>query len=148
MTARILTPSELELLTLIQDELVPAYGSLPAAGTLGAALTVDGYLAERPRLRRPLLTALRSIEAAAGDQPVEDRDSSDRVAILRQVEVDQPEAFLELVRQTYNAYYTRPDVQATLDIDGPPQPRGFELPAFDESRLARVQAMGKLWRDA
>ena len=70
MTARILTPEELALLTLIQDELVPAHGDLPAAGTLGAALTVDAYLAERPLLRRPVLTALRAVEAAAGEIPM------------------------------------------------------------------------------
>ncbi|MDE2867208.1 MAG: gluconate 2-dehydrogenase subunit 3 family protein [Chloroflexota bacterium] len=148
MTAHILTPEELALLTLVQDELVPAYGDLPGAGTLGGALTVDAYLAERPWLRRPVLTALRAVEAAAGETPFAELDSGGRVGILRRVEGEDPEAFTELVKQTYNAYYTRPDVQASLGIDGPPQPLGFELPAFDESRLARVQAMGKLWRDA
>ncbi|MCY3896506.1 MAG: gluconate 2-dehydrogenase subunit 3 family protein [Chloroflexi bacterium] len=148
MTARIFTPGELALLTLVQDELVPAHGDLPAAGTLGAALSVDAYLAERPLLRRPVLTALRAVEAAAGDSPFAELDSGERVGILRRVEDAMPESFTELVKQTYNAYYTRPDVQASLGIDGPPQPLGFELPAFDESRLARVQAMGKLWRDA
>lgn len=148
MTPRILTPTELDLLMLVQDELVPAFAGLPAAGRLGAALTVDVFLAERPALRRPVLTALRAIETAAGEQPLADRDSAGRAAVLRQVEADAPEAFAELVRQTYNAYYTRSDVQATLGIDQPPQPAGFELPAFDESRLARVRAMGKRWRDA
>ena len=148
MTLRILTPTEFDLLVVVQDELVPTFGGLPAAGTLGAALTVDGFLAERPELRRPVLGALRAIEVAAGAPALSDLDPSDRVAVLRQVEANAPEAFAELVRQTYNAYYTRPDVQATLGIEGPPQPEGFELPAFDESRLARVRAMGKLWRDA
>lgn len=148
MTARILTPTELELLTLVQNELVPAFGALPAAGTLGAASTVDGYLAERPGLRRPVLSGLRAIEIATGDQPLADRDPADRVNVLQQAEADAPEAFGELVRQTYNAYYTRPDVQATLGIVEPPQPAGFKLPPFDESRLARVRTMGKRWRDA
>ena len=75
MTARILTPEELALLTLVQNELVPAYGDLPAAGTLGAALTVDAYLAERPQLRRPVLTALRAVEAAAGETPFAELDA-------------------------------------------------------------------------
>ena len=148
MTARILTPEELALLTLVQDELVPAYGDLPAAGTLGAALTVDAYLTARPQLRRPVLTALRTIEITAGETPFVELDSGRRIGVLRQVENADPESFSELVKQTYNAYYTRPDVQASLGIDGPPQPLGFKLPAFDESRLARVRAMGKLWRDA
>ena len=148
MTTRILTPAELELLTLVQDELVPAYGDLLAAGRLGAALTVDAYLADRPQLRRPVLTALRAIEVAAGATTFVAHDSEGRVGILRQVEADDSESFSELVRQTYNAYYTRPDVQATLGIHAPPQPLGFALPAFDESRLARVLAMGKRWRDA
>ena len=148
MTARFLTPDELALLTGIQDELVPAYGDLPAAGTLGAALTLDAYLAEQPRLRRPVLNALRAIEVRAGDTSFVELDSRRRVVVLRKVENADPESFSELVRQTYNAYYTRPDVQISLGIDGPPQPLGFELPPFDESRLTRVRAMGKLWRDA
>ncbi len=148
MTAHILTPEELALLTLVQNELVPAYGDLPAAGTLGATLTVDAYLAEQPRLRRPLLTALRAIEVRSGKTPFAELDAGRRVEVLRQVENADPESFSELVKQTYNAYYTRPDVQASLGIDGPPQPMGFRLPAFDESRLARVRAMEKLWRDA
>ncbi len=148
MTPRILTPEELALLSLIQDELVPSYGDLPPAGTLGTAMTVDGYLAERPQLRRPLLTALRAIEVSSGKTPFAELDSGRRVEVLRQVENGDPGSFSELVKQTYNAYYTRPDVQASLGIDGPPQPMGFKLPAFDESRLARVRAMGKLWRDA
>ena len=135
-------------MTLAQNEIIPAYGDLPAAGTLGAALTVDDFLAKRRKLRRPIFAALRAIEIAAGEQPMRERDRVDRVTVLRQVEAEDPEAFSELVCQTYNAYYTRPDVQATLGIDAPPQPAGFELPAFDESRLARVRAMGKLWRDA
>lgn len=148
MTPRILTPEELALLSLVQDELVPSYGDLPPAGTLGAALTVDAYLAEQPRLRRPVLATLRAIEVRAGETPFDELDSGRRVEVLREVEDADPESFSELLKQTYNAYYTRPDVQASLGIEGPPQPMGFELPAFDESRLARVRAMGKLWRDA
>jgi hypothetical protein len=148
MSARILTSEEFALLTLIQDELVPAYGNLPPAGTLGAALTVDAYLAERPRLRRPILTALRTVEVTAGETPFTELDAAKRAEVLRTVEDAEPEPFSELVKQTYNAYYTRTDVQESLGIDSPPQPSGFKLPAFDESRLARVRAMGKLWRDA
>ena len=148
MTTRVLTPEESALLTVVQDELIPAYGDLPAAGALGAALTVDAYLAERPRLRRPVLATLRAIEVSAGETCFAELDSARRVEVLREVESADPKSFSELLKQTYNAYYTRPDVQASLGIDGPPQPIGFELPAFDESRLARVRAMGKLWRDA
>ena len=148
MTMRVLTSEESALLTEVQDELIPAHGDLPAAGTLGAALTVDSYLAEQPPLRRPILTALRAIEVTAGKTPFVELDSNGRVGVLRQVETSDHQSFSELVKQTYNAYYTRPDVQASLGIDSPPQPIGFELPAFDESRLARVRTMGKLWRDA
>ncbi len=148
MTMRVLTPAESALLTVVQDELIPAYGDLPAAGTLGAALTVDAYLAEQPQLRRLILTVLRVIEVSAGETSFSELDTSGRVKVLRQVESSNPQPFSELVKQTYNAYYTRPDVQASLGIDSPPQPLGFELPAFDDSRLARVRTMGKLWRDA
>ncbi len=148
MTAQVLTAAELALLTAVQDELVPAARSMPAAGALGAARAVDGYLAARPELRRAVLGALRAVDAAAGARPFAALGRNQRLAALRRVEADAPYDFHELVRQTYNAYYTHPQVQAKLGIDRPPQPRGYELPPFDPQRTARVRGMGKLWRDA
>ena len=148
MTARLFNARQVALLTEVQNQLIPAEDGMPAAGSVGSASLVQEFLREREELYELILQALDAIEKAAGDAPFLQRNSEEQVEILKLAEVAAPEAFAELVRQTYNAYYTRPEIQAKLGIHGAPQPDGFELPSFDVARLARVRARGKLWRDA
>ncbi len=69
--------------------------------------------------------------------------------VLRAVEASAPLGFRALVRQTYNAYYTHPAVQAAVGYaSSTPQPGGFPVERFDETRLARVKAAGQRWRNA
>ena len=63
-------------------------------------------------------------------------------AALRALEAAQPEAFDRLLRAAYLAYYTdnavRLALEATIGYPArPPQPLGYDLPAFDESLLDR-----------
>ena len=148
MTDRFLSAQLITLLTAVQDELIPKEDGMPAAGSIGGARTVDAFLRERAELYEPITVALDAIETATEHLPFLQRSSEERVDVLKHAELAAPEAFAELVRQTYNAYYTQPEIQAKLGVDRAPQPAGFELPSFDPSRLARVRTMGKLWRDA
>lgn len=148
MTERLFNSQQIALLTEVQDQLIPAEDGMPAAGSVGGARIVEEFLRERSELYEPVTLALAAIEKAAGNLPFLQRTLEERIEILELAEVSDPEAFAELVRQTYNAYYTKPEIQAKLGVDGAPQPDGFQLPSFDASRLARVRTMGKLWRDA
>jgi hypothetical protein len=174
----VLSGAQLALLGAIQDRLVPNAGAVPGAGELGCAARVDEYLAERPGLRLALLGILQAIEIeaaaareiaapqaiegerAGGREASEGADDDTRPvflalrpeqrdAVLRAVEVSAPVGFRALVRQTYNAYYTHPVVQAAVGNTSPtPQPGGFPVERFDAARLARVKAAGRRWRDA
>lgn len=148
MTDRFLSPHQIALLSAVQDELIPDEDGMPSAGSIGGARTVEAFLREQVELYELIVVALDAIETAADNLPFQHRSSEERVNILKHAEIAAPEAFAELVRQTYNAYYTQPEIQAKLGVDHAPQPSGFELASFDPSRLARVRAMGKLWRDA
>ncbi len=148
MTDRFLSPHHIALLTAVQDELIPDEDGMPSTGSIGGARTVEAFLHERAELYEPIVVALDAIETDAENRPFLHRSSEERVNILKHAKLAAPEAFAELVRQTYNAYYTQPEIQAKLGVDLAPQPAGFELASFDPSRLARVRAMGKLWRDA
>lgn len=75
---------------------------------------------------------------------------ADRVALLRGVEQDAPDAFRLLLGQVLAAYYQAPRVQAALGWrSAPPQPAGHQLGAGDEivwRLLEKVRKRGQLWR--
>ena len=146
-----------ELLTAVQDRLIPRDGEMPGAGELGGAEVVSGYMNEFPHLQRAILETLEAIEAkskthGAGDatRPAFDQlDPSTKDEIFRDVESEFPGRFAVLVTQTYNSYYTNPTIQKILGAGAlPPQPHGFEMPDFDESKLDGVKERGKTWRNA
>ncbi|MCY3801329.1 MAG: gluconate 2-dehydrogenase subunit 3 family protein [Chloroflexi bacterium] len=145
-----LDPAQLQLLTAIQDRLIPREGDMPGAGEIGGAEVVAGYLRERPALHRDITAALDAVEATSGGPaPFGNLADDDKDAVLRQVEADLPDEFETLWRQTYNSYYTNTAIQERLGAGAlPPQPHGYVMPAFDETRLDAVKKRDKLWRDA
>ena len=145
-----LDPARLQLLTAIQDRLIPRDGEMPGAGEIGGAEVVAGYLRERSALHRDITAALDAIDANSSKQaPFGQLGDDDKDAVLRQIEAELPREFETLWRQTYNSYYTNPAIQEMLGAGAlPPQPQGYVMPAFDESRLDAVKKRGKLWRDA
>ena len=62
--------------------------------------------------------------------------------------------FRALVRQSYSAYYTDPEVLRAAGYGAPSgqhRPPARRIPArlrFDDSRLDAVRKRGQLWRDA
>ena len=55
----------------------------------------------------------------------------------------------ELVRQTYNGYYTNSRVIQLLGLeDRPPQPRGYQLEQGDFSVIEKVMKRGTIYREA
>ena len=149
---KVLTATQQALLAAVQDRLIPREGELPGAGEADGAAVVDRYLAERPAWRPDLLAALQAIEVAAhavGSGGFMALSGDERDELLRSVEAAQPRLFRGLVRLTYAAYYTDPEIQRARGwTKAPPLPGGHGLPPFDESRLEAVKRRGKLWRDA
>jgi len=180
----VLSPTQLALLTAIQDRLIPREDDLPGAGEAGGAARVNAYLADRPEWRPDVLVTLEVIEAAAERVPdvravtvaatgatdaaritartagpaTADEPSraaflalpdDERDAVLQGVEASHPRPFQRLLRLTYNAYYTDPAIRRAGGFEAdPPQPGGYAIPPFDESRLEPIKRRGKLWRDA
>lgn len=126
------------LLTSVLDMLVPPRAEVAGAGGLGLAGQIPAAVAE------PVLAALPEGFAAL--------DAAGRTAALQAVEAASPEAFAELVRQTYIAYYRDKRVlarieQATGYAARPPQPEGYQIEPFDPSLLDVVKARGPQYRD-
>lgn len=140
------TEAEDRLLTGLLDEIVPASadGRIPAAGALGVAEFLARRAADDPALATLLCTALARATALAearGAQHFETLDAGARVAVVRALEREVPEAFTALLRQTYMGYYSRADIRPHFGVsDRPTQPEGYELPEDDPDELAAMLA--------
>lgn len=122
-------------LTALLDVLLPGDGDFPAA----SATTLPSRLSAHPRFANTVPPVL----AALSDGITPDT--------VRRVERDHPAAFAALLTGVYSLYYTDPGVAAALArLTGyqtrPPQPEGYDLPAFDPALLAIPAARAPLYR--
>lgn len=90
------------------------------------------------------------VEALAGRDTFLMAAPADRVAQLRIVETNVPDAFKALLAEALAAYYEAPPVVAALGWRlAPPQPHGHDVAPNDDATwrgLEGVKARGQLWR--
>ena len=131
----------------VVDALLPADEVLPS----GTGAGVTDRLAEHLRVHPERATLARLLERIAagpgGAASFVALGDADRAAALEVVEREAGEAFESLVVLVLADYCEAEAALAALGWRaGPPQPRGFELPAFDEACLERAKRRGRLWR--
>jgi len=130
-----------EFLRAVVDTVLPGE-ALPNAAAAG----VD--LAKYAETARPALDAIAA--ASGGAARFAAASETERVAMLRRVEREQPAAFRALIMPLLIDYYDAAAVLAALGWRGqPPQPQGHAVPSADEEtlrRLERVRARQPLWR--
>jgi hypothetical protein len=111
---------------------------LPPASEAGLDLATLEHLAE------PVVAALADRDAFLMAAP------ADRVAQLRIVELNVPDAFKALLAEALAVYYESPPVVAALGWRmAPPQPHGHDVAPNDDETwraLEKVKARGQLWR--
>ena len=129
------------LLLAVLDTLLPGDAGqtpLPPASEAGLDL---GTL---ERLAEPVVAALADRDAFLMASP------ADRVALLRIVETNVPDAFKALLTEALATYYEAPPVVAALGWrTAPPQPHGHDVAPSDDTAwlaLDKVKARGQLWR--
>jgi len=96
------------------------------------------------RLAEPVIGALADRDAFLTASP------ADRVAQLRIVETNVPDAFKALLTEALATYYEAPAVVAALGWrSAPPQPHGHDVAPNDDADwrgLEKVKGRGQLWR--
>ena len=142
----VLTGEQRALLVAVLNRIVPERDAVPGAGDLGVGDKIERSLAAAPAQRRLFLDGLLAIELAGGEGGFLALDGDARDAALRAVEADQPTFFAALVEETYKGYYTEPRVLAALGFEGPPQPRGNQLPPFNPDLLHIQRKRAPFWR--
>ena len=136
------------LLAAVLDRLLPGGEGWPAAGALGLGDTLRTQSTAIPAQAAATRAALGALPPDFADLTPAAQDDA-----LRSVEQAAPADFAALVAAAYSAYYADARVHAVIAAKSgapvrPPQPDGHVLPAFEESRLARVKARGPIWRPA
>ena len=149
-TNRFMSEGQLDLLQLMLNRIIPEDGAMPGAGDLGLAGFVEGVVAKQASLRRLFSEALTQVEILAGRRNADGfgaLDSEAQDAVLKEVEASSPVFFDELVRQTYNGYYTNIQVFERLDYAPPTKEQAERQPELlDESLLEEQRKRAPFWR--
>ncbi len=135
------------MLDAVLNVLIPPEGNLPGAGDLGVGRFVEDAVASNPESIRLFTNGLREIEIGAsaeagfGLQPL-----SRQVSALKAIEEREPGFFGELVRQTYNSYYTNTRVFEAIGYSLRAPAPGEPPALLDESLLEKQRQRAPFWR--
>ena len=139
-----------ELVARVQDRIIPPNDKMPGGGEI-AVESLDGYAGSSPQRKRLFGDGLLQIEAEASRRFSREflgLTGGQQDEVLQQVESGHPVFFDQLVRQTYNGYYTNPGVVELLGLESrPPQPVGYRVDAGDLSLVERVKQRGIAYRE-
>lgn len=116
------------------DTIIPAEGRMPAASAVGGVAYLEGMAARDAVFRALLVDGLRALDTRA----------------MADIEkADTPSGFVPALRDAvYEAYYASPKVWKLIGYQFRSGPRRTApLDPFDPQRVARVRAMGRLYRE-
>ena len=143
--------SQFDLINSIIDCLIPSNSKMPSASQMQVAQYIDSFTNNSPTFIRLMLEGLQELEKTSHEVSSKafiDLDTDSKYKILQIIEVQNPVFFLELIRQTYNGYYTTPQVLRLIGTEGrPPQPLGYELEEGNLDLLKKVKDRGQIWRE-
>ena len=149
---QIFSPAQRSLLTEVINRIIPAKDDMPGAGSLGIAFFVEDAAATTPSLTRLFNEGLAQISMATGQGLERGFDNLSNAAkddLLRSIEAANPMFFDQLVLQTYNGYYTNPEVFKLIGYEVPkPAPPGSHLELLDVSLLNQQRNREPFWKKA
>ena len=145
---QIFSPAQRSLLTEILNRIIPLKGDLPGAGDLGIASYIEITAGSTPELTRIFNEGLAQISVAAGSsQEFETLSNTAKDDLLRSIEAANSVFFDQLVLQTYNGYYTNPEVFSLIGFEMPKlAPPGSQPELLDESLLDQQRKREPFWK--
>ena len=147
---QVLSPEQRSLLTAVLNRIIPSNDQMPGAGDLGIGAFIENVVAGSSGLTRLFNDGLTEIAIAAGQNPTQAFESLSngfKDELLRTVETGLPVFFDQLVLQTYNGYYTNPEVFKAIDYELPKTPAPGARPGLlDESLLDQQRQREPFWK--
>ena len=142
-----------ELLRAAMDEIIPASDAMPSASRAGGVEYLERVIRESPQVKLEFeagLTVLEEVCRREFEKGFLRLSSPERVAALDELKNRSAPGFFAVLRDfVYEAYYTRPQVWKLIGYEFHPTNQGGpRMKSFDESVLAKVRKMPKLYREA
>ena len=144
----IFSQSQIQTLTAALNRIIPGEGEMPGAGDLGVARFIEGAAAGSPAKTRLFTQGLGTIEVTSSrltGKAFSAATGREQDRTLQSMESSEPAFFDELVRQTYNGYYTDPSVFEAIGYSTPRPDIGGQPDLLDESLLEKQRQRAPFW---
>lgn len=147
-----LTTSQVRILRSAMDEIIPAAEGMPAASEAGCDRYLEKLVAQSPDIRKSLIKCLAALDALSRKQfgqSFADLTSSQGIELLKKMEKGIDALHFGVLRDfIYEAYYQQPQVWKLIGYEfHPTNQSGPRMKPFDDSALAKVRNMPKLYRE-
>jgi hypothetical protein len=150
-SSTVLGPGQRESLRAAMDEIIPSSDVMPAASAAGGLEYLERVCQQELETRvdlQQVLDLLGQISERNFHAAVAGISSAQRIDILTELESQSPEAFAKLRDLVYESYYTQPIVWKLIGYElHPTNQSGPHMKPFDDSVLANVRKMPKLYRE-
>ena len=147
---QVFSQAQRSLLTGVINRIIPPKDKMPGAGNLGIAAFIEDAAATTTSLTRLFNEGLAQIAVAAGPDSTSAFESLSDTAkdeLLRSIEAANPAFFDQLVLQTYNGYYTNPEVFELIGYQIPKlAPPGAQPELLDVSLLDQQRNREPFWK--
>ncbi len=139
-------------LKTIMDLIIPASDGMPSASEAGGLTYLENLMQRNKDAARDITKGL-DVTAAFSERsfkgPFSQLEKNDKIAVLKEMEATAPAVFDALRAYVYESYYTQPAIWKLIGYElYPTNHKGPHLKPFDDSLLADVRKMPKLYRDA
>ena len=139
-----LSKNNVDILGEIVDLLIPTKENLPSPSKIDVVEHIGDALSNTPKIKRIFVEGLSDIN----NKKFLSLPKSEQITLLKKYETSNGAFFSQLLRHTYNAYYTNPIVVAGIGMTGSPaQPMGYTLEKGNLTLLDKVIKKGQIWRN-
>lgn len=146
-----LPPDTRSTLQTAMDLIIPASHGMPSASEAGGLTYLERLMQHEKDAADDITKALAVADAfseRAFQKPFRDLKKNDQTAVLREMESSALGVFDALRAYVYESYYEQPAIWQRIGYElYPTDHAGPHLAPFDESLVAKVRGMPKLYRD-
>jgi hypothetical protein len=138
-------------LKTVMDLIIPASDGMPSASEAGGFMYLENVMQRNKDVAADVTRAL-DVASAFSERsfkiPFSQLQKHEQIAVLTEMENTAIGVFDALRGYIYESYYTQPTIWKLIGYELYPTDRmGPHLKPFDDSLLANVQKMPKLYRD-
>jgi hypothetical protein len=140
------------VLKTIMDLIIPASDGMPSASEAGGLVYLENLMQRDKNAATDITKGLdvaNAFSERSFKRPFSKLEKNDQIAVLKEMEDTALGVFDALRAYVYESYYTQPTIWKLIDYElYPTNQMGPHLKPFDDSLLANVRKMSKLYRDA